>query len=149
MKKLTTDRFLKLSFIIGGAYDLILGISILFFPDLMIKVLDLINFSVTRPENMLFAQTSALFLIAVGYMLLYSGYQTPIKFAFIGYSSAIIRFGYAFIVLFSAATEGVESGFLLIAITDLLTGLLLLIALVMTEGVSWKQLWEFNPSNST
>jgi len=149
LKKLTTDRFLKISFLIGGIYDLILGISLLFIPDIMINILDSINFSVSKPENMLFAQTSALFLIAVGYMLLYAAYYTPVKFAFIGMSSAIIRFGYTLVVLFTAFTKGVESGFLLTAMADLLTSLLLIFALVMTEGVSWKQLWRYSPSNRT
>jgi len=149
LKKLTTDRFLKISLIIGGVYDLILGINLLFIPDILIYILDLINFSVSKPENMLFVQTSALFLIAVGYMLLYAAYYAPVKFAFIGMSSAVIRLGYALIVLFTAATKGVEPGFLLTAITDSLTGLLLILALIMTEGVSWKQLCKYSPSNNT
>ncbi|MHA1214184.1 MAG: hypothetical protein ACTSPG_02745 [Candidatus Hodarchaeales archaeon] len=142
MKKLTTDRYLKLAYIVGGVYDLILGTGLLFFPDLVIDLLNSLSITITKPTNMIFVQISSLFLMAVGYYLVYAAYNEPVKFAFIGFISAFIRFGYAVIIVLNMA-GGIELGYIFTAMTDSLTGILLLSALLMTEGVSITQIWHF------
>ena len=143
MKKFATDRYLKLAYVVGGVYDLILGIDLLFFPDLVIDLLNSLSITITKPTNMIFVQISSLFLMAVGYYLVYAAYSEPVKFAFIGSISAFIRFGYAFIIIMNI-TGGIELGYIFTAITDSLTGIILLSALLMTEGISITQIWRFN-----
>ena len=67
MKKFADDRYLRIAFLIGGIYDLVLGITLLIFSDFFVEFLN-----VTKPDNMIFTQINGLFLIAVGYFLIYS-----------------------------------------------------------------------------
>ncbi|MFX1533534.1 MAG: hypothetical protein ACFFDI_04800 [Promethearchaeota archaeon] len=137
MKKFTTDRYLKAAFIIGGIYDIILGISSLFFTNFLATL-----FSVSIPDPLIFPQVTGIFLIVVGYFLIYAS-QDARKLVFIGMGSCIIRFSFALIVLLTWFTQGIEVFYLLLGITDTLTGFLILLPLLLTEDVSWRQLWQF------
>ncbi|MFX0150950.1 MAG: hypothetical protein ACFFAJ_09230 [Candidatus Hodarchaeota archaeon] len=137
MKKLINNRLLKLAFLIGGIYDLILGIGVIFFSDLLVTL-----FNLTKPNNMLFVHLTGIFLIIMGYFQIYA-LQDVQKLAFIGFGAIIVRFCYAFIVFFSSFTIGIEQAYLLTALTDILTGLLLLIPLMITEGISIQKIWEY------
>lgn len=134
-KRISDERFLKIAFLIGGIYDILLGIPLLFLPDL---TADLLN--VTKPEPIIWAQTIGIFLIIVGYLLLIAT-QDVRRLVVIGVGSIAIRLGYAILVLFALMTSGIETGYFLIAITDTLTALILLIPMILTEDVSWNQLW--------
>lgn len=138
MLKLKNDKIVKLAYLIGGIYDLILGLGLVFFADFMIKMMD-----VSKPDKMIFVHLSGIFLIVIGYFLLYS--IPNVKYlAFIGFSSGVLRFSYASIVLFTYISIGIEDAYLLTALTDILTGLFLIISLLLTEGISWKQIYSFN-----
>ncbi|MHA2246706.1 MAG: hypothetical protein ACXADY_17315 [Candidatus Hodarchaeales archaeon] len=137
MKKFADDRYLRIAFLIGGIYDLILGISLLFFSDFLIELLN-----ITKPDNMIFTKINGLFLITVGYFLIYAR-QNVRKLAFIGFGSAFIRFSYACIVLITWITQEIELVYLIVGITDGLTAIILLIPLLMTDDVTWKQIWQF------
>ncbi|MHA2366050.1 MAG: hypothetical protein ACXAC7_18975 [Candidatus Hodarchaeales archaeon] len=137
MKKFTDDRFLKLAFLIGGIYDLILGINLLIFPDLSASLL---NITKTDPEIM--SQTNGLFLLAVGYLLIVAS-QDSRRLAFIGVGSCFVRLSYAFLVVIALITiENFETGYLIVALTDTLTAIIILIPMVLTEGISRKNLWK-------
>ena len=136
MKKLIDDRYLKTAFLVGGIYDILLGIPMLFLPDLTATLLN-----VTKPEPIIWAQTSGVFLIIVGYFLLI-GTQDARRLAFIGVGWAVIRLGYATLTVLSWLTIGIEMGYMLVAMTDTLTAIILLVPIFLTEEVSWKQLWE-------
>ena len=134
-RRISDERFLKIAFLIGGIYDILLGIPLLFLPDL---TADFLN--VTKPEPIIWAQTIGIFLIIVGYLLLIAT-QDVRRLVVIGVGSIAIRLGYAILVLFALMTSGIETGYFLIAITDTLTALILLIPMILTEDVSWNQLW--------
>ena len=135
INKFQSDRFLRIAFLVGGCYDIILGISLFFLSDLL-EIL----FSVSKPEPMIFPQTTGILLIIVGYFLVIS--RDVKKFAFIGAGSCVIRFTYTFLTVFTWLSQGIESWYLFFALTDGLTGFFILLALVMTEGVSWENLWK-------
>ena len=137
MKKFADDRYLRIAFLIGGIYDLVLGITLLIFSDFFVEFLN-----VTKPDNMIFTQINGLFLIAVGYFLIYS-IQNVRKLAFIGFGSAFIRFSFAGLALITWITQEIELVYLLVGITDGLTAIILLIPLLMTDDVTWKQIWQF------
>ena len=134
-KRISDDRYLKIAFLIGGIYDVLLGLPLLFLPDFTATLL-----SVTKPEPIIWAQTIGLFLIFVGYYLLMAIPDVK-RLVFIGVGSIVIRLGYATLVLLALMTYGIETGYILIAITDTLTAFILLIPIILTEDVSWNQLW--------
>jgi hypothetical protein len=135
LKKISDDRYLKIAFLIGGIYDVLLGLPMLLFPDFTATILN-----VTKPEPIIWAQTIGIFLIIVGYLLLFAT-QDVQRFVFIGVGSVVIRLGYATLVILTFITSGIETGYILVALTDTLTALILLIPMILTEDVSWNQLW--------
>ncbi|MHA2226726.1 MAG: hypothetical protein ACXAC8_16055 [Candidatus Hodarchaeales archaeon] len=135
VKKIQSDRFLRLAFLVGGCYDIILGISLLFLSDFL-EIL----FSISKPEPIIFPQTTGILLVVIGYFLVIT--REVKKFAFIGAGSCVIRLTYTFLTLFTWISQGIEVWYLFFALTDGLTGLFLLLALIMTEGVSWENLWK-------
>lgn len=137
MQKLSDDRPLKVAFLIGGVYDIILGIGLLFFVDLLAKLLD-----ASKPEPRIFAHLVGLFLITVGYFLLYAA-QDPRRLAFIGAASSLIRLLYALLVVLTWINQDIETLYLITALTDVITGLMLLGALLLTNGIAFKQLWKY------
>jgi hypothetical protein len=133
-KKFTGERYLKIAFAIGGIYDIVLGIS-MFFPDLTSELL-----KVTKPDPIIFSYTNGLFLIIIGSFLLIAT-QNVRKLVFIGIGSVIIRLGYAVLVLI-LLPAGIEMAYILIAATDTLTAIMLLVPIVLTDGITWKQFWK-------
>lgn len=136
IKRISDDRYLKIAFLIGGIYDLLLGVPLLFFPDFTATLLN-----VTKPEPIIWAQTIGIFLIIVGYLLLIAT-QDVRRLVFIGVGSIVIRLGYVTLVLFALMSSGIETGYALIAMTDTLTAIILLIPIVLTEDVTWSHLWQ-------
>jgi hypothetical protein len=139
LKRISDDRYLKIAFLIGGIYDVLLGLPMLFFPDFTATLLN-----VTKPEPIIWVQTIGIFLIIVGYLLLLAT-QDVRRLVFIGVGSVVIRLGYATLVILTLITSGIETGYVLVAITDTLTALILLIPMILTEDVSWNQLWRLSP----
>ena len=136
MSKFADVKYLKIGFLIGGIYDLLLGIGVLFFSDLMENFL-----GIKKPDNMIFVYISGLFLILVGYILIYTANRNVEDFLFIGLGSCIIRFSYFLIVVFIWLTDGVEIIYVLLGCTDALTGLFILIPILLIDSSAWKQLW--------
>lgn len=138
--KFSNDRFLKIAFLIGGIYDILLGITLLTMP---VGVAQL--FGVSPPTDIIFVQVTALFLIFVGYYLLYA-IQDVRKMAFIGYGSSFVRLGYAVIVILGVINQTVETGYLMVAMTDTITAIILLVPLLLTEDVGYAKIWKiFKP----
>ena len=78
---------IRLIFLIAGIYDLILGFVTLFLTEYLSILLN-----IPVPNPLLFPQVSGLFLIALGYMLIYATKDIK-KFAFIGLASFELPFG--------------------------------------------------------
>lgn len=135
MKRFSDDRYLRIAFLIGGIYDILLGLPLLFFPDFTATLLN-----VTKPEPIILTQTIGIFLILVGYFLLIAT-QDVRRLVFVGVGSIVIRLGYVTLVVLVWLTSEIEMGYILIAMTDTLTAIFLLIPIILTEDVSWKQLW--------
>ncbi|UCG03990.1 MAG: hypothetical protein JSW11_08375 [Candidatus Heimdallarchaeota archaeon] len=136
LKRFSDDRYLKIAFLIGGVYDILLGVTLLVFPDLTASLLQ-----ITKPKPILWVQTIGIFLIFVGYFLLIAT-QDVQRLVFIGVGSSVIRLGYAALVIWAILTTGIEMGYILTAITDTITAIILLIPIILTEDVSWRQLWQ-------
>ncbi|MHA2169225.1 MAG: hypothetical protein ACXAB7_04970 [Candidatus Kariarchaeaceae archaeon] len=112
--------FLSKAFIIGGIYDLILGFPLLLFYK---RLQDLFN--VDEPEPNIFIPITALFLLAVGYLLLYTAPQAE-SYVFVGISSAFVRIGFAITVFVTLLIDDIHWIFVFFAITDILTATLLI-----------------------
>ncbi len=139
MKKFKDDQVLKTAFYLGGVYDLLLGIGLLFFSDLVVSIL-----SITKPDNMIFVQLTGLFLLFAGYCLCYAGYFDVKKMAFIGLGMVILRFSYLLIAIIGVINKELELIYLVIGFSDAIMALVLLIPIILTEGASVKQLWRYN-----
>ena len=113
-------KTIKFIFIFAGVYDIILGIFSLFLTDYLAVLLN-----IPSPRPLIFPQISGLFLIALGYLLLYATKDIS-KFAFIGFASLIVRYSFVLIVILTILTQKIELIYLFIAFTDFLTGSLLL-----------------------
>lgn len=137
MKKTMNERYLAITFVIGGIYDIILGISLLFFVDLLSEILD-----EPKPDPLIFTQVSGVFLIVIGYFLLYAA-QSPRKLAFVGAGSVVARLSYSIIVLSTWLLDEISIIYVFFGLTDALTALLILLALLLTDAITYRQLWEF------
>ncbi|MHA2369907.1 MAG: hypothetical protein ACXADX_13895 [Candidatus Hodarchaeales archaeon] len=137
MKKTMNDRYLAIFFVIGGIYDIILGIGLIFFVDLLSEILD-----EPKPEPFIFAQVSGIFLIVIGYFLLYAA-QNPRKLAFVGAGSVVARLSYSIIVIFAWFLDEISIVYVFFGLTDALTALLILLALLLTDDIAYRQLWKF------
>lgn len=131
-----TIRPLRRAFILSGVYDLLLGFGLLFFLDLFLVRL----LGATKPENQQFPQITGLFLLVLGYILLY-GSQNVQTFAFLGFGMALLRFSFAGIVLMTWLQTGIEDAYLIFALSDFVMAWVLLVPLLFTEGVSIHQMW--------
>ena len=118
------NKLLQWAFWIGGLYDIGVGLTALVFADLLIPLLGIAN-----PMPRIWVQLSGLFLLAVGYMLVVAARQGASQYIFIGVGSVFVRFGYAAVVLLTLLTTGIELAYILGALTDALTGLLILVAI--------------------
>ena len=136
LKRFSDDHYLRIAFLIGGIYDILLGVPLLFFPDLTATLLQ-----VSKPDPLILPQITGVFLIIVGYFLLVAT-QDVRKFIFIGVGSAIIRLGFAALVVLTWLTLEIEMGYFTVAMTDTLTAIILLVPIILTEDISWKQLWQ-------
>lgn len=119
---------LRVVFIIAGVYDVVLGLTLLFGRDIMVGL-----FNVVPPSPYLIAQTCGLFLVTVGYLLLYAA-NAPETYAFVGLGSAFVRLSFGVLVSLSIMTGNPPDVlYILFGLTDSLTGLLLLSALVVSH----------------
>ncbi|MCY3413372.1 MAG: hypothetical protein INQ03_17160 [Candidatus Heimdallarchaeota archaeon] len=116
----------KLSYLIGGYYDYLLAIMLFFFHEQLFPIFDFVV-----PEEKMFIRALALFLAAVGYMLIKTADKAR-EFAVIGYASAAVRFGYVLLVVIRITN--IPWGFILLAVTDGITGLLIVYALYFAKS---------------
>ncbi|MFW9995052.1 MAG: hypothetical protein ACFFD4_23645 [Candidatus Odinarchaeota archaeon] len=135
MKRFKTDSWLKIAYLTAGVYDIVLGVGLVF----LAKPFSLIS-GVSLPDSLIFVQVSGLFLITMGYFLIYSC-RNPKNFVFVGVGSAFVRFSYVMIIILALLVGTIESAFVFLAATDGLTGLFILLVLVLTEGISWRKVW--------
>ena len=138
MIKFKDDRILQIAFYLGGIYDLILGIGVLLFSDLLLSI-----FHITKPDSMIFVQLTGLFLLFAGYCLIYAAYFDVKKMAFIGLGMVIIRFTYLLVALFGVISGELEFAYLIIGISDGFMALVILIPILLTDGTSLAQLWQY------
>ena len=131
-----TMKPLKLGFILSGVYDLLLGIGLLIFMELFLVRL----LGATKPENLQFPQISGLFLLVAGYFLLYGSQEVQI-FAFLGFGIGLLRLTFTGIVLLTWLQTGIETAYLIFALSDFIMAWVLLVPLLFTEGVSIHQIW--------
>jgi hypothetical protein len=136
LEKFADEKFIRLGFFIGGIYDITLGLGVIFVPDLLLSI-----FKLTKPEIMIFVYSSGLFLLAVGYYLLYACFHDVKNYFFIGVGSSLVRFTFTLIILLLWLIEGIELAYILVACTDTLTGFFIILPIAANNGLSRKELW--------
>ena len=136
LKKIKNDWYLKVSFLIGGTYNLLSGIILLLFWDSLSSLFE------AQIPNSIFIQIIAIFLIVVGYFLIYAA-QNPRELVIIGVGSATTRLVYFLIALVSLIRQDIEIVYLIFGIIDAFVAIIILIPLLLTEGISWQKLWCF------
>ncbi|MHA2252935.1 MAG: hypothetical protein ACXAD7_21410 [Candidatus Kariarchaeaceae archaeon] len=128
METRSETHYLKLAFLIGGIYDLLLGIPMVLVPRFLSDLLD-----IEYPSQDIFMYLTGTFLIAVGYYLVYAS-RDPENYLFIGFGSALIRLIFALIVIIKLIGDDIEVIFGLFAFTDILTALFLLLTIMSVEN---------------
>ena len=113
-------NILKISYQIGGLYDLFLGTGILFFRNYLLTFLHQ-----TIPNIPQIVDALGLFLIAYGFLLLDESRKDDLRLN-IGLTSAIVRIVFFCIVIFYIMVSKVEILYIIFAVTDLLTGLFII-----------------------
>jgi len=136
LKKIKNDWYLKVSFLIGGTYNLLSGIILLLFWDSLSSLFE------AQIPNSIFIQIIAIFLIVVGYFLVYAA-QDPRELVIIGVGSVTTRLVYFLIALVSLISQDIEIVYLIFGIIDAFIAIIILIPLLLTEGISWQKLWRF------
>jgi len=63
---------------------------------------------------------------------------------FIGLGMVILRFSYLLIAIIGVINKDLELIYLVIGVSDAIMALVLLIPIILTEGTSVKQLWQYN-----
>lgn len=121
-------NLLKLSYQIGGYYDIVLGLGILLFYKILFPI-----FSLSIPGELLYVQVTGLFLLAVGFYFLYTANNAQ-EYIFIGLGSIFVRFVFAILVLLRI--QEVELGFKILATSDTLIGLLILFPIIKIKYLS-------------
>ncbi len=111
-------KLLEFSYKLGGYYDIVLGLGILFLYKTLFPI-----FSLPIPDELLYVQVTALFLLAVGFYLLFTAKNAE-NYLFVGVGSIFVRFVFAILVLIRI--QEVALGFKILAIADTLIGLLIL-----------------------
>jgi hypothetical protein len=123
------ERIAKSAYLIGGVYDLLLGLTLslglFFIPDLISTIFD-----VPVPDPLIFPITTGLFLIAVGYYLVIAS-SDPLNYDFIAIGSIFVKFGYVLAIMLFLLSKSVDLAFIIFAITDFTTGIILLIPLTL------------------
>lgn len=112
----------RMIYIFAGIYDIILGLIALF---LIEDLSELIGIAIPTP--LIISQTLGLFLIAMGYLLIYASTDI-VQYAFIGIISAFVRISYVILLLISAIYETIELVYIFIGLGDGITGFLLFLA---------------------
>ena len=82
-------------------------------------------------------------VLFAGYCLIYAAYYDVKKMAFIGLGMVIIRFTYLLVALFGFISGELEFVYLLIGISDGFMALVILIPILLTDGTSLAQLWQY------
>lgn len=113
-------NYLKISYQIGGSYDALLGIGLLFLRNYLLTFLH-----ETIPNVAPIADALGLFLIAYGYLLLDESRKNDPRIS-IGLSSAVVRIIFFFLVMYYLFFSTVELLYIILSCTDLLTGLFIL-----------------------
>lgn len=109
-------NILKTSYLIGGVYDLLLGLGILFLRNYLLTVA-----KQTIPNIPQISDALGLFLIAYGYLLLDESRQVMPQLN-IGITSAIVRILFFIIVMLYFLFNHVEIIYISFAVTDFITG---------------------------
>lgn len=136
MFEFSDEKLLKISYLIGGIYDSILGLGLIFLSDPIVSI-----FEISKPDNMIFVYTCGIFLLVVGYFLLFAAFHETPQYLFIGFGSAVVRLFFGIIVIFLWLERSVEDIYLIFAFTDSLTGIFLLFAILKGRSFSIRMIW--------
>jgi hypothetical protein len=117
-------EFLKASYLIAGVYDLLLGLFLIFLRN---PFLHFINHKI--PLIPILADSLGLFLLAIGFLLLSEIKKDEINIQ-IGLSSVFVRFSFSILVFYYFFFREIELLYIILAITDFLTGVLLLLSIL-------------------
>ena len=120
-------NLLKTSYLIGGIYDLALGLGIIFLRTLVLSL-----FKQKNPSIPVIADALGLFLVAYGYLLVIESRKDKPNIQ-IGATSAFVRIAYFIFVIYYIITSSVELLYVLLAFTDLGTGLFICWSIISYE----------------
>ena len=78
-------NFLKIAYLIGGYYDILLSMGLLFLNGVLFPIFDL-----PIPSELIFVQVLGLFLLVIGVFLIYTADNAK-DYYFVGLGSAFVR----------------------------------------------------------
>lgn len=127
--KVENLNLLKISFVIGGIYDISLGFGLLLLRNLLSSILKLTNINIP-----IIADALGLFLIGYGVLLINEPQSTDPHIS-IGLTSAVIRICYFFLVFYYFFFSKIEVFYIFLAFTDLATGLFIILGLIQFKSM--------------
>lgn len=122
--EVTYMNLLKTSYLLGGIYDLLLGLGIIFLRSFILSL-----FKQKNPSIPVIADSLGLFLVAYGFLLLREAQKTHPNIE-IGATSASVRIIYFVFVVYYILTSSIELLYVLLALTDLVSGLFIFVGIV-------------------
>ena len=116
-------NLLKISYLVGGIYDLLLGFGIIF---LRTPLLTFLNHY--QPNIPIIVDALGLFLLGFGLLLVFESKNEKPTIS-IGITSALIRLIYFLFVIYYLMFSSIEILYLTLGFTDLITGSFILYAI--------------------
>ena len=113
-------NLLKISYQLGGAYDILLGLGLLFLRNYLLTFLHQ-----KEPAIPQIADALGLFLVAYGFLLIDESRKSDTRFN-VGFASAVVRILFFILVILYLVFSSVELLYIVLSCTDLLTGLFIL-----------------------
>lgn len=120
-------NWLKASYFIGGLYDTSLGLGIIFLRTFLSR-----SFHIKDINVPVIADALGLFLIGYGILLIHESILEKQQIS-IGLVSACIRFAYVVFVLYYVIFMQIEWFYIVLALTDFLTGLFIMAGIVIEK----------------
>ena len=123
-------NLIKVSYFIGGLYDVLLGLGLLILRNLLSQLLGL------KPVNSEpIVDALSLFLIGYGLLLIVESSSLNPNLN-VGYATIFIRVGFFLLILFNVIISQVEFFYIVCSLTDLLTGSFIAYSIIITKNES-------------
>ncbi|MFX1379705.1 MAG: hypothetical protein ACFFA4_11510 [Promethearchaeota archaeon] len=130
MDGIKAKRLLKIFSFIGGVYEIIFGLLMIFF---IIPLLNLLGANITQLEFPIFSQTGGLLAIIIGLILTFSSFNVE-KYLMNIILITILRFTIQIVIIFNMVIiPEISIGLLLFGLMDIIFGIITIYLMRISE----------------